>query len=267
MKNAHLKTPQQGVVLLVALIALVALSLSGIMLMRSVNTSNAISGNFAFNEATTQMAEIGVEDAQSFIASNLYQNGTSRALTNCNAAGPTLPNTAAVTTATLAAPITNAGTPGLSLGCPHFYSTYFTDIDPLTNLPTNFPVGGWSPSIDVPNLPVGCQATPGSCDYSVQYFIERMCTKETWKWDTSIAPVASAVASAVPVTAWLPGAPTFKACIATPIYDTAGNVIPNKGRLYYRVTVQVNGPRNTRSLVQYYLGLDDTVLSTAPPQI
>lgn len=260
MKTAPLKAAQQGIVLLVALIALVALSLSGIVLMRSVDTSNVISGNFAFNEATTQMAEVGINEAQSFIAGNLYSNKLALGLTNCNAAGPTLPTTTATTLPAAANPITNLGSPGLSLTCPHFYSTYFAavDIDPATNLPSNFPINGWSAAIDVPNLPAGCKTgTALVCDYTVQYFVERMCTKETWKWDVAIAPVASQVAVAPN---WAPGAPTFKACVATPIYDAAGIVVPNRGRLYYRVTVQVSGPRNTRSLVQYYLGLDDDVL-------
>lgn len=248
---------QRGIVLLVAMIALVALSLSGIMLMRTIDTSNVVSGNFAFNEATTQMADVGGAAAQNEVTNNAYSDTQQRAQNNCNAAGPTLPATAAVVAATSANPITNKGNPGKSLTCPHFYSTYFTDIDPATNLPRNFPANGWSPSITVPNLP----------EYDVQYFIERMCTQETWKWDTSIAPAASAVqmptqnGSATP---WLPGAPTFRACLATPVYDAMGNPRPNLGRLYYRITVQVNGPRNTRSLVQYYFSAEDTVLSTAP---
>lgn len=264
MKPISLHQQQRGVVLLVALIALVALSLSGLALMRSVDTSNIVSGNFAFSEATTQMAEIGMGSAQAFVAGNLYENALARALTNCNAAGPSLSGaTSPPTTATPANPITNVGSPGSAFGCPHFYSTYFTDINPATSLPYNFPATGWSPSVDVPNIPVGCQNTPGSCDFTAQYFIERMCTKETWKWDTSIAPAASAVTPAT-TNPWLPGAPTFKACIAMPIYDAAGVQIPNRGRLFYRITVQVNGPRNTRSVVQYYLGMDDTVLTTAP---
>lgn len=247
MKTAQLKAPQQGIVLLVALIALVALSLSGIVLMRGVDTSNIISGNFAFNEATTQMAEVGVNAAQDFVAGHLYKNTTTRIQDNCNAAGPSLPTTTAATTPTAANPITNMGTSGLAKGCPEFYSTYFADINPATNLPPNFPINGWSPAISVPGL----------TGYSVQYFIERMCTEETLKWDTTIAPAASQVTIAP---TWTPGAPTFKACVATPIYKTTGEVEPNQGRLFYRVTVQVNGPRDTRSLVQYYLGFDDEVL-------
>ncbi|MFY9261474.1 MAG: hypothetical protein WAO71_13310 [Gallionella sp.] len=254
MKTIYLKAPQQGIVLLVALIALVALSLSGIVLMRGVDTSNIISGNFAFNEATTQMAEVGVNEAETLIQSNLYI--LKNALNNCNAAGPSLPGAGAATAAAAAAPITNLGSPGTSNGCPHFYSTYFTNIDPATNLPFNFPTNGWSPAINIPNMPLNCHtAAVPSCDYTVQYFIERMCTQETWKWDVNLAPVNSPLAAT-----WSPGTPTFRACMATPIYDSAGNPVPNTGRLYYRITVQVNGPRQTRSLVQYYFGANDTVL-------
>jgi hypothetical protein len=256
MKNTPApRARQQGIVLLIALIALVALSLSGIMLMRSVDTSNVVTGNFAFNEAATQMAEVGVAAAETLISGNLYSNTNARQVNNCNAAGPSLPTATATATATLASPITNKGDVGKANNCPHFYSIYFTDIDPVTNLPRNFPAGGWSPSISLPTMP----------DYNVQYFVERMCTQETWKWDVSIAPAASAVAPvATGTNAWLPGAPTFKACLATPVFDMAGVPVPNKGRLFYRITVQVNGPRNTRSVVQYYVGMEDVVLSTAP---
>lgn len=259
-----IKRQQRGIVLLVAMIALVALSLAGLAMMRTVDTSNLTTGNFAFNEATTQMAEIGVQEAEAFISTRLYENTLTRSKDNCNAAGPSLPGATAPTTATPANPVTNVGSPGTAFDCPQFYSTYFTDINPTTNLPNNFPPNGWSAPIDVPNIPLGCKSnTTNPCDFTAQYFVERMCTKETWKWDTSLAPAASAVAG-VSLTPWLPGAPTFKSCMAVPLYDSAGVAIPNRGRLYYRVTVQVNGPRNTRSMVQYYLGMDDTVLSTAP---
>jgi Tfp pilus assembly protein PilX len=252
MKTIYLKAPQQGIVLLVALIALVALSLSGIVLMRGVDTSNIISGNFAFNEATTQMAEVGVSAAERLIQSNPYS--PANVMNNCNAAGPSLPGATIATVAATTDPVNLIGNPGKANGCPEFYSTYFTNIDPATNLPRNFPINGWSAAIDIPNMPLNCQTNALSCDYTVQYFIERMCTKETWRWDVSLAPVASA-----PIT-WSPGAPTFRACMATPIYDSTGNASPGVGRLYYRITVQVNGPRQTRSLVQYYYGANDAVL-------
>ncbi len=54
---------QQGVVLFIALIVLVAMSLAGIALVRSVDTSNIIAGNLAFKQGTTQAADVGIEVA------------------------------------------------------------------------------------------------------------------------------------------------------------------------------------------------------------
>lgn len=52
---------QHGVVLFLALIALVAMTLAGIALVRSVDTSNLISGNFAFKQGSLQYTDVGVE--------------------------------------------------------------------------------------------------------------------------------------------------------------------------------------------------------------
>lgn len=54
---------QRGVVLFIALIALVAITLASIALMRSVDTANVIAGNFAFKEATIHTTDLGTENA------------------------------------------------------------------------------------------------------------------------------------------------------------------------------------------------------------
>jgi Tfp pilus assembly protein PilX len=54
---------QRGVVLFIALIALVAMALAAVGLMRSVDTSNVIAGNMAFKQSTINAADLGVEDA------------------------------------------------------------------------------------------------------------------------------------------------------------------------------------------------------------
>lgn len=56
---------QRGVVLLIALIALVALTLAGIALVRSIDTGNVIAGNLAFKQAALQLSDTGVEQAVS----------------------------------------------------------------------------------------------------------------------------------------------------------------------------------------------------------
>ncbi len=59
----QLRKPQHGVVLFIALIVLVALTMAGIALVRSVDTSNVIAGNLAFKQGTVQGADLGIERA------------------------------------------------------------------------------------------------------------------------------------------------------------------------------------------------------------
>ena len=54
---------QRGMVLFIALIVLVAMTLAGIALVRSVDTANVIAGNLAFKQATVQAGDLGVEAA------------------------------------------------------------------------------------------------------------------------------------------------------------------------------------------------------------
>ena len=54
---------QRGIVLFVALIALVAMTLAAIALVRSVDTGNVISGNFAFRQGGLQASDLGTEIA------------------------------------------------------------------------------------------------------------------------------------------------------------------------------------------------------------
>jgi len=61
---------QQGVVLFVALIILVAMTLAGIALMRSVDTNVLIAGNLAFRQANTMYADTGVEAARAWLSAN-----------------------------------------------------------------------------------------------------------------------------------------------------------------------------------------------------
>lgn len=64
------RAQQRGTVMLLALILLVALSLAGIALVRSVSTSNIIAGNLAFQQAATHSADVGVETAVAFLEAN-----------------------------------------------------------------------------------------------------------------------------------------------------------------------------------------------------
>ena len=80
--TAPLVTRQKGVVLFIALIVLVAMTLAGIGLMRSVDTSTIIAGNLAFKQSTLQAADQGVEQAYQW----LFPNGGTGVLNNDNLA-------------------------------------------------------------------------------------------------------------------------------------------------------------------------------------
>ena len=206
---------QQGIVLVIALIALAAISLAGVALMRSVDTSNVVSGNIAFNEAAIQMADIGAEQAYTKIMGNLSSNPLACQYVAANC------------------PVNNAGQA--------YLFPNVSAINATTRLPT--PTGGlaWSDPL--------LQTLPGdtTSSYSVHYVIERMCGQ-----------LVTGVAADNTANLQVPA--TFAQCKAVPIYDANGIVVAGLGKLFYRITVEVTGPRNTRGLSQYFFGIQDSVL-------
>jgi len=129
-----------------------------------------------------------------------------------------------------------ANCPVNSAGQPYFYPNV-SALDVTTRLPS--PVGGlnWSNPL--------LQTLPGdtTASYSVHYMIERMCE----------------------ATANLQTSATFLQCKVVPIYDTPiapstdSAPLTGLGKLFYRVTVEVTGPRNTRGVSQYFFGIQDAV--------
>lgn len=61
---------QRGVVMLVALIVLVAMTLAAVALVRSVDTGNQVAGNLAFKQGATAAADSGVEAAIDWLVAN-----------------------------------------------------------------------------------------------------------------------------------------------------------------------------------------------------
>lgn len=60
----------RGAVLFIALIVLVAMTLAGIAIMRSVDTATLIAGNIAFKQGTVASADDGVERAYQWLLAN-----------------------------------------------------------------------------------------------------------------------------------------------------------------------------------------------------
>lgn len=74
---------QRGLVLVLALIVLAAMSLAAVGLMRGVLGSNRVAGNLAFQQAALQAADVGVETAVAWLEQMATeQSGTPLAPTN-----------------------------------------------------------------------------------------------------------------------------------------------------------------------------------------
>ena len=71
IKQLCLKQRQKGLVLFVALIALVAMSLAAAALVRSVDSGILAAGNLAFKQSAIMSAETGISDAYKYISDNL----------------------------------------------------------------------------------------------------------------------------------------------------------------------------------------------------
>ena len=191
----RMRKAQQGVVLFIALIVLVAMSLAGIALMRSVDTGTVIASNLAFRQGATFAGDIGVEAARTWL----------------------MANSASVTT----------DQPGVTGGT-GYWATMQTGVDLLGN--TAAADFAWdntvSTNVTTPTPPTG---------YTVRYVIHRLCNATGATTDTSCVKSADAASSA----SGTKGAATY-----------GSYAISVSTSAYYRITVRVLGPRNSRSYIQ-----------------
>lgn len=67
---AHDLRRQRGVVLIIALIVLVAMTLASIAMVRSVDTSTIVAGNLAFRQSGVAAGDAGVEAALAWLSTN-----------------------------------------------------------------------------------------------------------------------------------------------------------------------------------------------------
>jgi type IV pilus assembly protein PilX len=228
MKHRSLVVPggrQAGVVLIIALIALAAMTLAGIALVRSMDTGLVISGNLAFKQATLNVAERGTEQAVAWLQAN--------ATTLATAPNPT-------TDMLLWYDSTANG----------YYATYM-DICDLTGnrtSPTNDDVnwkdadhiGGTLPGANcgmtgfvVAGMPVG---------YSASYVINRMCS------------VVGRPGTAVPCAQYQGPQDEFSKSTKRGAHYPERPLSAVSGR-YFRITTRVLGPRNAVSYAQALVGL------------
>ena len=182
---------QRGAVLFIALIVLVAMTLAGIAIMRSVDTTTLIAGNLAFKQGTIQSSDNGIEGGFQWLIAN-------RA---------TLANT------------------NLASG---YYSAR-----PAGALNWNDPAT-WASAVTV-----GTDAAGNT----VSYLIHRMCTCSDSPYNVNCGATVQQCALDAPV--GLPPPPAAGDSFAVGAPGFLGDP-----RVYYRITVRTQGPRNTVSFVQ-----------------
>ena len=68
--NAVPAARQKGVMLIIVLIVLVAMTLAGVAMMRSVDTSTVVAGNIAFKQSGVGAADQGLQAAYTWLIAN-----------------------------------------------------------------------------------------------------------------------------------------------------------------------------------------------------
>ena len=190
---------QGGVVLLIALIVLVAMTLAGIGMMRSIDSGTMVAGNIGFRESAVATADTGIEAARTWLMANI---------TTLNADNP----------------------------AQGYYSTRQDNLDLTGNLTegghdgVNW--GGSDPTQVVTAYTLGTVDTSGN---TVYYLIHRLCSIPG-----SINAPGNTCAFA---TQSLSGSTQ-----SSPTYAQYG--LTNSNQAYFRITVRVNGAKNTVSYVQ-----------------
>lgn len=219
-RGRHLATRRRstGVALIIALIALVALTLASLGLVRSVDTGLEIAGNMAFKEASVAIGDLGTETAIKWLKENfdkLDQDGPD--------------------------------------GSGYYASSGFTCDLTATETPSGDDDAAWeSGSVQANCNQMAAKLVAANAysqtivpdGYSVYFLINRMCNKEG-KADLDAGVSCNPYPDA---TGGLEKSTKSGASYAN--LPLSGGVIP-----YYRITAKVIGPRNTVSYTQTLVSL------------
>jgi Tfp pilus assembly protein PilX len=192
---------QRGVVLLIALIVLVAMTLAGIGMMRSIDSGTLVAGNIGFREAAVASADSGVEAGRAWLLAN-----QANLTTDNSAAG--------------------------------YYATRQDRLDMTGNLTASGTDGvNWDGTDTAQAVQaVAVTGNPDASGNSIYYLIHRLCS--TTGATTGVSGQNCAT------TTTLVGGSTQ----ASPTYTQYG--FTAQAQTFYRITVRVNGVKNTVSYVQ-----------------
>jgi Tfp pilus assembly protein PilX len=206
MKPMPLHSPrrEQGVVLMIALIVLVAMTLAALGMVRSIDTGTMVAGTIGFREAAVATADSGVEKARQWLVANAASN------------------------------VLTTDSPGNG-----YYSTRQAGIDLTGNNPGGtaggVDWGGSDPSQPTKAFDAGVLDATGA---HVYYIIHRLC-----KSPGNVNDPNQSCATSINT-----GAGSTQKVADYSEYGLKGLLTP-----YYRITVRVNGPKNTVSYVQAVL--------------
>lgn len=208
---------QGGTIMLIALIILVALTLAGLALVRSVDTGALIAGNVAFRQSALQSSDAGVELAVAQLVASQNNN---------NAAAPTnVPyDLTGVAYAAGATPGATAGYMSNGLNPAYFSPVPGTKYDTWDKW--------WAYMVKLGVASPNSAADASGNTYS--YVIQRMCSLAQpfgQGGNSCVTNIGSSTNNC------------GKGAGVTP-----GNC--NTTQLVYRITVRTVGPRSTASLVQ-----------------
>lgn len=211
-RRFKLPARQSGVVLMIALIILVALTMGGLALVRSVGTTNIIAGNLAFQQSATHASQAGIEDAiRSFLEANINSVFQNNDFSKAYAAS------------TPAGVWTAFGDTG---GNPASWDTYWTTV--INPNPVARPVAAKTCVDWVCTLPTD------SAGNTVSYTIQRLCQTVGDPLYTTTGCASGSQQST------LVGGSLAAGSVA----------LATITQYYYRITTRTVGPRNTVSYVQ-----------------
>lgn len=213
---------QSGLVLIVALVLLLAMSIAGIALIRSIDTNSLLAGNLAFRQGAAMAGDVGVELARSYLLSHL------------DSLDGDVPGDGYYATRQNAIDLTGNRTPGQAADNVQW---------------PNSPAGMATPY---------CQANPDSVDNRICYIIHRMCNSAGPAAIESCSTQVSGEANAG-TSGGVPAGSSRGTVAAREGYQGQFSGLPASAtnntvlHTYYRITVRIEGPRNNVSFIQAFL--------------
>lgn len=226
---------QNGVVLLIALIALVALTMTGLALVRSVNATNEIAGNIVFRQSSLSNSDRAINVAVDKVLSELVSSATPGA----NPIGWT--DYGNYYSATMYAREYSTAHP---LGCTAASDASCLKLSGIPNrLLPSYTNGRCTSAADAALITTGLASYDSASGNCTILTIERLCT----------ATGAPSAANCVQLS---------NASQQSNLYDQShggenkeNKIPPPPVAVAVRVTVRVDGPRGTTSYVQAVLAM------------